>query len=90
MLLLGTGGDVHPFLFSAEREVVFPRKRPLSVQHLSFFIEYRPEEEVKRIPACIAHIVGDTVLLATSVVCKDNTSNDPFSRCESVQEFGYR
>ena len=23
-------------------------------------------------------------------LCKDNTSNDPFSRCKSVQEFGYR
>ena len=22
--------------------------------------------------------------------CKDNTSNDPFSRCKSVQQFGYR
>ena len=28
---------------------------------LSFSIKYRPEEDVKRIPACIAHIVGDTV-----------------------------
>ena len=24
------------------------------------------------------------------VTCKDNTSNDPFSRCKSVQQFGYR
>ena len=22
--------------------------------------------------------------------CKDNTSNDPFSRCKSAQQFGYR
>ena len=26
----------------------------------------------------------------TDGVCTDNTSNDPFSRCTSVQEFGYR
>ena len=26
----------------------------------------------------------------TVVGCKDNTSNDPFSRCESVQQFDYR
>ena len=24
-----------------------------------------------------------------SKLCKDNTSNDPFSRCKSVQQFGY-
>ena len=31
-LSLDTGGDVNPLLFSAKREVVFPRWRPLSVQ----------------------------------------------------------
>ena len=29
---LGTGEDVHPLLFPADGEVIFPRKRPLSVQ----------------------------------------------------------
>ena len=28
--------------------------------------------------------------LVSNPKCKDNTSNDPFSRCKSVQQFGYR
>ena len=28
--------------------------------------------------------------VSSALKCKDNTSNDPFSRCQSVQQFGYR
>ena len=57
MLLLDTGGDVHPLLFS---EGVFPRKR-LSVQAFQFCTSTVRRRTTKRIAACITDIVDDTV-----------------------------
>ena len=33
---------------------------------------------------------ADFCSAVTDGVCEDNASNDPFSRCKTVQQFGYR
>ena len=36
------------------------------------------------------NLINPLKLLANQQKCKYNTSNDPFSRCKSVQQYGYR
>ena len=66
MLLLDTGGDVHPLLFSALFCRVggdSPTKAAAVGADHSALNEYRLGEGGMCIPACIAHIVGDTVFV---------------------------
>ena len=60
-LPLDTDGDGHPLLFPVNGEVIFPRKRPLSVGAALSVTNDLHLEEDERIHASNADIVDDTI-----------------------------